>query len=159
MFDLAVGYFHIFISAAAGSYFLWSDRTYDKYYIIFFCLLNISWILFSDECLLTYLFKIYSDEKYKLGTDNRVSDYDIVFGEELSPKVVILLLFMYLVNMCVVLYYSVNKLPAVATILAYLMYVVMLRIENVSATTATNIKSVNLLVNALVVMFLLYQRK
>jgi len=159
MFDLAVGYFHILISAAAASYFIWSERTYDKYFIVFFCLLNISWILFSDECLLTYLFKIYSDEKYKLGTDNRVSDYDIVFGEEISPTVVVFLLFMYLLNMCVVLYYSVYKLPAFAAILVYLMYVVMLRLENVPATIAANIKSVNLLVNALVVMFLLYQRK
>lgn len=155
MLDKAVAYLHIGLSAVVASYFLWSGAGLDKYFIVYFCLLNISWVLFNDECLISYFHKIHMDDSYKMGANKSISDYDLVLGERLSGQFVNLLLFMYLFNMFVILNRVDNKLPVLAVILSYMTYIVLLRLNNSTPV----VKSVHLLVNAIVVMFLLYKRK
>jgi hypothetical protein len=160
MLDKAVGYVHIGLSVVVASYFLWSGlfKDLDKYFVIYFCLLNISWVLFNDECLISYFHKIHTDGSYKMGENKSVSDYDLVLGEEHSAVFVNLLLFMYLINMCVILYFAVNKMPSLAVILSYMMYIASLRLD-VGPKWSKFIRSAHMLVNGLVVAFLLYKRK
>jgi hypothetical protein len=160
MFDKVVGYVHIGLAVIVISYFLWSGlfRGLDNYFIIFFCLLNISWVLFNDECLISYFHKIHADDSYKIGENKSLSDYDLVLGEAHSATFVNLLLFMYLINMCVILYFAVNKMPSLAVILSYMMYIASLRLE-VGPKWSKFIRSTHMLVNGLVVAFLLYKRK
>lgn len=157
MLDKVIGYVHIILAVIVTSYFLWSGASLDNYFIIYFCLLNISWVLFNDECLITYFHKVYTDGTYKMGQNKSISDYNLVLGDQLSARFIDLLLFMYLFNMCVILNRATNKLPALAVILSYVMYIGYLRSTGSSGSGL--VKSVHLFVNALVVMFLLYKRK
>jgi hypothetical protein len=149
MFDWFIGFIHIGLALFISSYFIWRSLKLDFYYIICFCILNISWVIFNNECAISYLHKLFHDDKYKLGDNARISDYDLLLGEKNSYIFVNVLLFMYFANLCVILYHSKSKIHICAVILSYIIYITSLR-SNVDSYKKDIIKYTHLGLNSII---------
>lgn len=158
MLDRLIGISHILSSLFVSSYFIWRSLQLDFYYIIYFCILNISWVLFNDECAISYLHKVYYDDKHKLGENVRISDYDLLLGEKNSDVFVNLLLFMYLANLCIILFNAKSKIPIFIVILSYVTYMTSLKTSTCPFTKETIEKS-HIALNLLVLAFFLFRKK
>jgi len=157
MLDRLIGISHIGLSLFVSSYFIWRSQHLDFYYIIYFCILNISWIVFNNECAISYFHKLYYDDKYKLGANARISDYDLLLGEKYSDLFVNLLLFMYFTNLCIILSHAKSKIPIFIVILSYVTYMTSLRTNICSFTKETIAKS-HLALNLLALAFFLFRK-
>jgi hypothetical protein len=68
--ELIIGLFHLFIMIYQIIYpIFFNNYFYDILYILFFYLLLLSYILLEGECIVTLIFKLINDDKYKLGSD------------------------------------------------------------------------------------------
>jgi hypothetical protein len=131
MVDVIIGTIHIIFSFAISIYSLWRRPSYDFLYLLYFLLLNISWILMKNECAVSYLIKTLEDDSYKLGENLAVGDYEAVLGPKLSAWFLNFILFMYAFNVSVILLKShfprKVKMFVLASLASYLVYIFSLR--------------------------------
>jgi hypothetical protein len=91
------------MSVVVAFYFVWRRPSFDKYFLLYFILMNLSWVLFKDECLISYIYKKVENPDYVLGETNTVDDYDRIFGKELSKIFLgILIPILYVFNLAVI---------------------------------------------------------
>lgn len=66
-----IGYLHLLLSILKYiyGYIFPSILLFDSLYIILFAAIPLSWILFKNECLLSYFIKKYENNNYKLGDE------------------------------------------------------------------------------------------
>jgi hypothetical protein len=85
-----IGIIHILGIIIVGIYGLLpcKNKLIDKMYMINFAIIPLSWIIFKDECLVSYLTKKLKNKNYKLGEDpNDVSDISDFFNNENEYKI------------------------------------------------------------------------
>jgi len=62
------GALHLLLTVVGSSYpFLFKNYTLDILYILFCLSKMLSWLLFKDECIISYLIKKQNNPEYKLG--------------------------------------------------------------------------------------------
>jgi len=85
-----IGIIHILGIIIVGLYGLlpYKNKLLDKMYMINFAIIPLSWIIFKDECLVSYLTKKLKNKNYRLGEDpNDVSDISDFFNNENEYKI------------------------------------------------------------------------
>ena len=115
------------MSVLICGYCLWRKDAYDKYYIIYFILLNLSWLLFNDECLISFIFKKLQDPGYSLGDTNDIKDVVVILGKPISQILLDYVIpLMYVINiLCIISFGKINELVKnllVAGIISYCLY-------------------------------------
>jgi hypothetical protein len=156
MFDKVVGFFHILLTFLASIYFLFRNNNLDKYYILFFCIINLSWVFTKNDCAVSYIVKKLNDSNYKLGDNTRIEDYDAVIGPEASAVFIKYLLVMYVINILYIIYVSNIKTPLkvslVGVLFSYTLYITSLKNE---VEDMRPYQIINLLTNSAAVFLIL----
>lgn len=133
MIDKIIGLIHIILSFILSLYFIWRKDEYDIYFILYFCIINISWVFMKNECIISYMAKKLHNNDYKLGDTLDIEDYDSVIGPEISNFFLNYVLLMYIVNLLVIVYISdiktVLKVSLLGVLFSYTSYVLSLRKE------------------------------
>jgi len=106
MLNELIGIIHILFSLIISLYFVWRNDNMDIFYIIYFVILNLSWLLMKNECLISYLFKISKSSDYTLGDSASIEDYEIILGNKVSEIFLDYIRFMYLFNMTYIIIVS-----------------------------------------------------
>jgi hypothetical protein len=125
MTDELIGILHIISSFILSLYFLWRTTTFDHIYIMYLLLLNLSWILFKDECFVSYIFKKGKDNNYELGDSPQdIKDYETILGKEKTYIFVYFLRIMTILNVSYIIYLgSFNITYSVLVFLFVLSYI------------------------------------
>lgn len=128
-----IAFLHVIFPLIISLYCLWAPPILDNLYVIYFIGLNISWLVFKDECLVSYVYKKLKQSDYKLGDDPSVADYDNLLGKNNAKIFVFYLLVMYLVNMVFVIsrvgYTNITRILLVVSTFMYVVYVILFRIN------------------------------
>ncbi len=86
MINNIIGYIHLFLMILINIYgilFTNSNIIMDKIYIASFTIISLSWLLFHDECLISYIDKKIKNPRYILGSDpNNINDIVILFSSK-----------------------------------------------------------------------------
>ena len=131
MIDKIIGLFHIILSFIASIYFIWRNNYLDTYYILYFCIINISWVLMKNECIVSYISKKLENNDYKMGETTDLKDYETILGSEISNVFLNYLLTMYIVNLLLIVYTSNIKNPLkislLGVIFSYTLYILSLK--------------------------------
>jgi len=158
MLQQIVGIAHVVLSFILSIYFLWAPAALDFYYLMYFLLLNISWSLMKNECLVSYLFKILENPRYKMGSTSDVADYDSVLGAQQAGIFLNYILVMYLVNIVAIAIRSKDfreKILILSAGISYLLYIGMLRTANNEQKEV--LKSTNMFIMTLILGAFLYK--
>ena len=133
MIDKIIGLIHIILSFILSLYFIWRKDEYDIYFILYFCIINISWVFMKNECIISYMAKKLHNNDYKLGDNLNIEDYNSVISPEISNFFLNYVLLMYIVNLLVIVYISdiktVLKVSLLGVLFSYTSYVLSLRKE------------------------------
>ena len=103
MLSNILGYLHIILGVFLSLYFLWRNQVLDVFYILYFIGMNISWVLFNNECVVSYIFKRMNNPNYKMGENIKIDDYDHILGTTGSSIFTHFLLIMYVINLIIVI--------------------------------------------------------
>uniref|UniRef100_A0A6C0KLY7 Uncharacterized protein n=1 Tax=viral metagenome TaxID=1070528 RepID=A0A6C0KLY7_9ZZZZ len=103
MINESIGFIHVLFSFIISLYFLWRNDTFDIIYIVYFILLNLSWLIMKNECLISYIIKRKNDSDYSLGDSTNIEDYELILGEKLSEMFLDYIRFMYVFNISFIL--------------------------------------------------------
>jgi len=107
MLNYLIAYIHITFSFILTSYFLWRSDFLDIYALLFFILMNLSWIIFNNECFVSYLYKKLNNPYYVLGQTTSIDDYILVLGDTNAHIFVEYLIpLIYIGNIGAVLYFG-----------------------------------------------------
>jgi hypothetical protein len=142
---ILIGIIHIFFSTILSLYFLWRKSSFDKYYLMYFVLLNISWGILNDECLISYISKIIQNPNYTMGETKTIDDYDQVLGSY-SSIFLNYILFMYLVNLAIIGFHSQMKWSILLCATSFSIYTYMLR-QDIVRPIKDTISTVHILIN------------
>jgi len=64
-------------------FFIFKNTAMDKLYVISFLIVPLSWILFKDECIVSYIIKKIQNSKYILGSEpDNVEDISSLFKNQ-----------------------------------------------------------------------------
>ena len=64
-------------------FFIFKHTAMDKLYVISFLIVPLSWILFKDECIVSYMIKKIQNSKYILGSEpDNVEDISSLFANQ-----------------------------------------------------------------------------
>lgn len=103
MVPTLLAYVHVIMSIMVAFYFVWRQPSFDMYFLLYFILMNLSWVLFRDECLLSYIYKKLENPAYTLGDTVTIDDYDLVFGKDLSKIFLgIFIPLLYVLNLVII---------------------------------------------------------
>jgi hypothetical protein len=84
-FSKMVGVIHLsgMILENMYSFIITKNRLFDKFYMYIFISRPISWIIFKDECIISYIVKKYNNPDYELGKEpENVKDISNLFYDE-----------------------------------------------------------------------------
>jgi hypothetical protein len=133
MLHSIIPYIHVLITFIVSIYFIYRQDHYDIYYLLYLSLVNISWTLFNNECIPSFIYKKLEDHNYKLGQTTDVKDYDLVFGKKNAMIFLNYIVIMYAFNIIYLLFFSKSiesiKIPVIIALLSYILYIVMIRIK------------------------------
>ena len=143
-----VAYIHITFSLILTTYFLWRSEFLDLYALLYFILMNLSWVIFNNECLVSYLYKKLNDSNYFLGKTTTIDDYILVLGETNAHIFVEYLIpLIYIGNIGAVLYFGkidkTLKYGMALGLLSYISYTISLRLDKTYERTKNTIKIVH----------------
>lgn len=133
MLGIGLAYIHVLFSVILSTYFLWRNDFLDIYALLFFIIMNLSWVIFNDECFISYLYKKINNPNYTLGETISIDDYKMVLGKRISNIYVHYCIpFIYMINILIVLYLgnfnTTIRLSMIAGILSYILYLYSLKI-------------------------------
>lgn len=80
-----IGIFHLFgmIIENIYGFIVWKNILVDKLYIISFVSIPFSWVIFKDECIISYMMKKIENPNYVLGSEpENVKDISNLFANE-----------------------------------------------------------------------------
>jgi len=105
MKDELIGFLHVIGSLILSLYFLWRSPFFDGIYVIYFLLVNLSWIMLKDECFVSYLFKKSQDSQYELGDSPQdIQDYKSILGRKGADTFVYFIRSMMVLNISYIIY-------------------------------------------------------
>ena len=154
----SVGLIHVLLSFILSIYFLWASPQFDKYYLVYFLLLSISWSIMKNECGISYLFKYIGDTNYKMGDSEDVEDYNAILGSTYANIFLNYILIMYIFNLgFIALRFkgAGNKLAVILAAIAYGLYITMLRIAKIEQKEI--LQTSNLVINSILLGYFLYK--
>jgi hypothetical protein len=128
-----IGIIHIILSAIISVYFLFGTKSFDIYYVLYFLLLNLSWIYMANECFFAYLFKKLENSDYKMGSNTELADYKAVLGDLPAEMFRQYLLTAYFVNLVFILSRSFTgneKIILGLVTLSYIIYIQSIHFPN-----------------------------
>jgi hypothetical protein len=128
-----IGIIHIILSAIISVYFLFSPKSFDIYYVLYFLLLNLSWIYMANECFFAYLFKKLENADYKMGSNTELADYKAVLGDIPAEMFRQYLLTAYFINLVFILSRSFtgnDKIILGLVTLTYIIYIQSIHFPN-----------------------------
>lgn len=105
-------------------------RQYDVYYMAYVLLLVMSWLLFKDECIVTYLYKKMMDPNYTMGENGMsLDDAADIFGKTLVENGIAGLMVFMTASIALVSYRSafVPRPLWIAFVLGFVVYLLSLR--------------------------------
>jgi hypothetical protein len=156
-----IAYIHVLISFIASIYFLYRNNNYDIYYVLYFCILNISWTLFNNECIISYAYKKLHNTDYKLGETTDIKDYDIVLGKKNSMVFLNYILVMYAFNFMYLLFFSKSiqsiSIPMIVAFLSFMIYIVILR-KKEDSDKKDLVQGVNFISNSILLSFIIHSK-
>ena len=134
MLQISIAFLHLILSIFICCYFLWRRPSYDKYYILYFILLNLSWLVFSDECLVSFIFKIIKDPSYILGDTHDIDDVIVLIVKPITDILVLFLIpIAYIINILVIVqdgkFDSTMNTLLIAGIISYCVYTYTLKMH------------------------------
>jgi hypothetical protein len=111
--------------------------------------MNLSWILFNNECLVSYLYKKLNNPDYVLGKTTSIDDYILVLGgtnAEIFVEYLIPLI--YIGNIGAVLYFGKIAKPLKygmsVGLISYFFYMLSLRLQDANyKETKNTIKTIH----------------
>lgn len=84
-------------------YLIFQNNIFDTFYVFLFILGKLSWIFCKDECIISYLFKIVENPKYKLGDNfNELQDTNKKHKNKYAQLSIILFPFLYATNIILI---------------------------------------------------------
>lgn len=100
---------HLLVIYQASYIFLFKKTKLDYIYIFIFILINLHWVIFKGECIISYLHKKYDNVQYILGSepmkmDDMKSVFTMIFPKELFTYYITTLIVLTIVNMFFVLF-------------------------------------------------------
>lgn len=153
MIYTSIPYIHVLMSFIVSLYFIYSNSAYDIYYILYFCLVNISWVVFYNECILSYIYKKLDDHTYKIGDTTDIKDYTIVLGNKGATIFLNYILIMYAFNIMYLLFYSTSieslKIPIALSFITFMLYITILRAK-LSPETQRTVQGIHFITNSIV---------
>ena len=135
MLKYLIAYIHITFSLVLSTYFLWRSDFLDLYFLLFFILMNLSWVIFNNECLLSYLYKGLNNPDYVLGQTTSIDDFILVLGKANAQIFVEYLIpLIYIVNITAILYFGKITKPLKygmsVGLISYFFYMLSLRLPS-----------------------------
>lgn len=119
-----IAYFHLVTTFILGTYFFWGNIKFDRFYILIFMAINISWVVLSNECIITYFYKKIHDSNYEIGTSIDLDDFSLLVGEQNAKYFIWFLRASYALSLLVVLYRSkFNNTVNIALLAAFISYI------------------------------------
>jgi hypothetical protein len=103
MLNQIIGLIHVLFSFIISLYFLWRNDSFDIFYIVYFIILNLSWLIMKNECLISYIIKKNNDSEYTLGESTNIEDYELILGNNFSEFFLDYIRFMYVFNVSFIL--------------------------------------------------------
>jgi len=106
------------------------SRQYDVYYMAYVLLLVTSWLLFKDECIVTYLYKKMLDPTYVMGENGMsLDDAADIFGKTVVENGIAGLMVVMTASIALVSYRSafVPRPVWIAFVLGFVVYLLTLR--------------------------------
>lgn len=128
-----IGIIHIILSAVISVYFIFGTKSFDIYYVLYFLLLNLSWIYMANECFFAYLFKKIENADYIMGSNTELTDYKAVLGDLPAEMFRQYLLTAYFVNLVFILSRSFtgnDKIILGLVTLTYIIYIQSIHFPN-----------------------------
>lgn len=128
-----IGIIHIILSAIISVYFLFGTKSFDIYYVLYFLLLNLSWIYMANEFFFAYLFKKIENADYIMGSNTELTDYKAVLGDLPAEMFRQYLLTAYFVNLVFILSRSFTgneKIILGLVTLSYIIYIQSIHFPN-----------------------------
>ena len=147
MFKEIFSYLHIICPFIISTYLFWRADTFDIFYVYYFITLNISWLLFKDECLISYIYKKINDPSYVLGASTNVDDFEYILGKNISDKIINYYIpFMYVLNFLVIIYLgkleNSVKIFMLLSVISYCIYIYSLK-SNMNLNSRQFIKNIH----------------
>jgi hypothetical protein len=147
MFKEIFSYLHIICPFIISTYLFWRADTFDIFYVYYFITLNISWLLFKDECLISYIYKKINDPSYVLGASTNVDDFEYILGKNISDKMINYYIpFMYVLNFLVIIYLgkleNSVKIFMLLSVISYCIYIYSLK-SNMNLNSRQFIKNIH----------------
>lgn len=119
-----IGIIHIILSGIISVFFIWGPKSFDLYYVLYFLILNLSWIYMANECLFAYLFKKIENSEYIMGSNTELADYKAVMGDLPAEMFRQYLLTAYFINLVFILSRSFTGNEKIILGLATLTYII-----------------------------------
>jgi len=128
-----IGIIHIILSAVISVYFIFGTKSFDIYYVLYFLLLNLSWIFMANECFFAYLFKKIENADYIMVSNTELTDYKAVLGDLPAEMFRQYLLTAYFINLVFILSRSFtgnDKIILGLVTLTYIIYIQSIHFPN-----------------------------
>jgi hypothetical protein len=128
-----IGIINIILSAVISVYFIFGTKSFDLYYVLYFLLLNLSWIYMANECFFAYLFKKIENADYIMGSNTELTDYKAVLGDLPAEMFRQYLLTAYFINLVFILSRSFtgnDKIILGLVTLTYIIYIQSIHFPN-----------------------------
>ncbi len=84
--EFIIGLLHFVLPLIYIIYLFFAPVKWDPYMFIWFNILTLHWILFNNECIISYIHKKLENPNYKMGEDVKVKDMINVFTKIMSEK-------------------------------------------------------------------------
>lgn len=127
------GYLHILFPIIISLYGIWAPPFLDPLFVVYFLMLNISWIVFKNECIISYFYKKQQNPDYKLGDNIDVSDNEELVGKASVKALSTYLFITYFINLVFILtrlkLEFETKVLVILSYVAYAIYMILLRLR------------------------------
>jgi hypothetical protein len=126
-------YLHILFPIIISLYGIWAPPFLDPLFVVYFLMLNTSWIVFKNECIISYFYKKQQNPDYKLGDNIDVKDFDDLIGKTNARALSLYISITYFINLFFVLtrlkLEFATKVLVILSYVAYAIYMILLRLR------------------------------
>jgi len=127
---------HVIQVLLTATYIFWRSYTPAQYriyldtiFIYFVILLPFSWLVFNNECIISYIWKKMQDKDYKQGTTYNAPDLDISLGVFSGPLIAFLFAMICLSIIVLFTIYRINIVYALLYTVFFVVYLYLTRIK------------------------------
>ena len=101
--------------------FLFKTNKYDLYYSIYLFIIFLHWLLFKNECIISYLEKKSIDKNYVLGS----KPFEHPYRESIPSTIIAINIILKIYNIIIVIYRNINNyfiIMSLTIVLLYMLY-------------------------------------